>query len=134
MLLSSSTFDLTAFEALFKAFNSLSSRSISTTSVTPFAPNIVGTPKYTSFIPNSPLTQEHAGIISLESEIIDLTIVAAAEEGAKYALQVLSKPTISAPPSEVFWTNSEISSLLSSSLSGLPATLHCEGTGTIVSP
>ena len=48
----------------------------------------------------------------MESETIDLTIVAAADEGAKYALPVLSNPTISAPPSEVFWTNSEISSLL----------------------
>ena len=50
-----------------------------------------------AFIPNSPSTQEHAGITSLEFETIDLTIVAAADEGAKYALPVLSNPTISAP-------------------------------------
>ena len=83
MLLSSSTFDLTASDALFSALNSLLLSSISTTLVTPLEPSIVGTPKNTSLIPYSPLTQEHAGIISLESERIDLTIIAAAEDGAK---------------------------------------------------
>jgi hypothetical protein len=83
MLLSSSTFDLTELEALFNAFNSLSLRSNSTTLVTPLEPSIVGTPKNTSLIPYSPLTHEQAGITSFEFEIIDLTMIAAAEEGAK---------------------------------------------------
>ena len=102
MLSNSATFSLTEFEAPKRAAFSVSVRSYSTISVIPSAPSLAGTPRYTSFMPNSPLSHAQTGNISFESLSIALTMVAADEAGAKYALPVLSKLTISAPPSDVF--------------------------------
>jgi hypothetical protein len=127
-------FARTASAAARRLASSSESSGVLTIRRTPSAPISASTPRYTPEMPKSPSTQAQTGMTSPESVATARAIRAAAADGAKYAEPVLSSATTSAPPLRVRTTSSSIFSAGMTSRSGLPLTVLCDGTGTIVSP